>query len=271
MKYYRWTLWERARQIDEQQAIGVYDWTDGYIYAKYLVTMGYNAEAAEEMLETVFKNGVQAVYGEPSDFVAQKEERRREYIIPTIISQYDDLRTLPDLPIRFYKEELDVITQLDNFTEQRVLFCLLYMHKYTGYDYFEVNNNDICALCGKKINYKSISRAFNSLKQKGYIVFWMHNNHQKPLDEVKIIHDKLKVYYQSEPVIEIENEHNIINYYLQYIGKGKFVYCKNCGRLIEKTSNAVKYCPDCKRFMELERHKKYNQKRISQKNDNSEY
>ena len=271
MRYYKWTMCERANQIEKQQTIGVHCWSDGYIYAKYLATMNYDAEEAREKLETVFNNTLLNLYGESpgNDWFVERAQQEFEYITEKVISQYEDLRILPQLPICFYKEELDVIIQLDNFTEQRVLFCLLYMHKYTGYDYFEVKPNDICMLCAKKVNYNSIFRALYYLKENGYIMFWTHNNHQKPSNEVKIIHDKLKVYYQSEPVIKIDNEHNIINYYLQYIGIGTFIKCKNCGKMIERTSNAVKYCPECKRIMELERHKKYNQKRQNQKNDNS--
>ena len=41
--------------------------------------------------------------------------------------------------------------------------------------------------------------------------------------------------------------------------------CKECGKLIEKTSNKKMYCDDCKRKMELQRYKKYNEKRNNHK------
>lgn len=41
----------------------------------------------------------------------------------------------------------------------------------------------------------------------------------------------------------------------------KYKRCKECGALIENKHNRLQYCNDCKRKMELERYKKYNQKR----------
>lgn len=51
-------------------------------------------------------------------------------------------------------------------------------------------------------------------------------------------------------------------YYGLQRGRNKqYKRCKECGALIEKSHNRLQYCKDCKRKMELERYKKYNQKR----------
>ena len=112
----------------------------------------------------------------------------------------------------------------------------------------------------------------DSLEKAGYIKTGHYKGYQfgRYKFEIRIIKRELTQLYKSEPVIEIENEHNIINYYLQYIGKGTFIKCENCGKLVERTSNALKYCADCKKIMERERHRKYNQKRKIRKNDNSD-
>lgn len=257
MKYYKWHMWERARQIEKEQKIGFHDWSDCYIYAKYLKTKNYSEYEVEQELESVFLNSYPD--GRDNFWI----EDRKELIVSDIMGCFENLRLLPTFPIYFYKEELDVITALDNFTEQRVLFCLLYIHKYTGYDYFQATNADICTLCGKRINYDSINKAMYHLNQRNYISFYKYHEWDEFKSETRIIHPALNKLYDSKPVIEIESERNIFNYYLQYIGKGNFIPCKNCRRLIERTSNAIKYCPDCKRIMELERHKKYNLKRKS--------
>ena len=51
-------------------------------------------------------------------------------------------------------------------------------------------------------------------------------------------------------------------YYGLNRGRNKqYTRCKECGALIEKSSNRTQYCKDCKRALELERYKKYNKKR----------
>lgn len=44
----------------------------------------------------------------------------------------------------------------------------------------------------------------------------------------------------------------------------KYTRCVECGALIEKTGKNTKYCGNCKRIKELERHRKYNKKRKRQ-------
>ena len=56
------------------------------------------------------------------------------------------------------------------------------------------------------------------------------------------------------------------NYQKEYYGvrrghKNIYSYCKQCGRMIEKTGNKRLYCYECKKIRELDRYKKYNKKR----------
>lgn len=261
LRRYKWTMCERANQLEESQQLGVDSWEDIYIYAKYLKTMCYSEDEAEELIANIVANSFDGWMSFHPDQTVQE-----------VMEKYYNLNELPMLPIYFYKEELDVITHLDNFIQQKILFCLLYMRKYTGYVSPEVKHSDFTKLCGKRINASTVENALDSLEKAGYIKTGHYKGYQfgRYKFEIRIIKRELTQLYKSEPVIEIENEHNIINYYLQYIGKGTFIKCENCGKLVERTSNALKYCADCKKIMERERHRKYNQKRKIRKNDNSD-
>ena len=52
-------------------------------------------------------------------------------------------------------------------------------------------------------------------------------------------------------------------YGLKYSSRKGYRRCKICASLIEKTGNKRLYCDECARKKELERYKKYNQKRIT--------
>ena len=58
------------------------------------------------------------------------------------------------------------------------------------------------------------------------------------------------------------------NYQKEYYGVRRghgniYSRCKQCGSVIEKTGNKRLYCDQCARERELQRYKKYNQKRIT--------
>ena len=52
-------------------------------------------------------------------------------------------------------------------------------------------------------------------------------------------------------------------YGLKYSSRKGYSRCKRCGGIIEKTGNKRLYCDDCRKQNDLERYKKYNQKRIT--------
>ena len=61
-------------------------------------------------------------------------------------------------------------------------------------------------------------------------------------------------------------DREIVQYQKKYYGvrqHKKYSRCKRCGGIIEKTGNKRLYCDDCRKQNDLERYKKYNQKRIT--------
>ena len=102
---------------------------------------------------------------------------------------------------------------------------------------------------------------------------------KKIFDNCKLIENYEIENLTNKYIYELSNEDN---FYIKYIcncledrmlnwqkeeyelkrGRNKqYKHCKECGALIEKSSNRTQYCNGCKRKMELERYKKYNKKR----------
>lgn len=97
--------------------------------------------------------------------------------------------------------------------------------------------------------------------------------------------DNCKLIEEYEDKTQIVNNYDFItedNFYVKYINRyidreivqyqkkyygvrqhKKYSRCKQCGGIIEKTGNKRLYCNDCRKQNNLERYKKYNQKRIT--------
>lgn len=230
--------YERAAEIDEKQKFSTDIMTDGILLARFYKTNGLTKEETKEKIERI-------INALPNCFVSKFKENS----VRDIMAGFDSFELMNNDPVYFYKEEMDVIESLANKTARKVMFALLYIRKSSGEDIFEAENKDINRICVKRVNQDSIRRAFFELNKLGYTKY----SNFKGENKIEIIHPALNCIYTSEPVITIYDKHNIINYYLNYIGAGKFVFCKNCGKLVSVTSFNVDYCDKC--AIEVDREK----------------
>ena len=244
--------YERAAEIDEKQKFSTDIMIDGILLARFYKTNGLSKEETREKIAKI-------INALPGCFVPKFKEN----CIRDIMAGFDSFELMDNEPVYFYKEEMDVIAKLENKTARKVLFALLYIKKASKQDVFEASIKDINRICIKRINQDVLYRILYELKETGY----MRYTNFKGRNKKEIICPTLNIQYTSEPVIVITNKHNIINYYLNYIGEGKFIFCKNCGKLVTATSLHVDYCDSCLRIMTLERYKRatnnYRNKKMS--------
>ncbi len=238
--------YERAAEIDEKQKFSTDIMVDGILLARFYKTNGLSKGETREKIAKI-------INALPGCFVPKFKEN----CIRDIMSGFDSFELMDNEPVYFYKEEMEVISKLENKTARKVLFALLYIKKASKQDVFEASIRDINRICIKRINQDVLYRILYELKETGY----MRYTNFKGRNKKEIIYPALNIHYTSEPVITITNKHNIINYYLSYIGDGKFIFCKHCGRLVPVTSFNVDYCDKCAKEIELikhrERQKKY--------------
>nr|DAM97872.1 MAG TPA: DnaK suppressor protein [Caudoviricetes sp.] len=230
--------YERAAEIDEKQKFSTDIMVDGILLARFYKTNGLSKEETREKIAKI-------INALPGCFV----HKFKENCIRDIMSGFDSFELMDNEPVCFYKEEMDVISKLENKTARKVLFALLYIKKASKQDVFEASIRDINRICIKRINQDVLYRILYELKETGY----MRYTNFKGRNKKEIICPALNIQYASEPVIAITNKHNIINYYLNYIGEGKFAICKNCGKLVPVTSFNVDYCDKC--AIEVDREK----------------
>lgn len=237
--------YERAEELNERQKFSDNIYQDGILLLRFYKTNGLTKEEAEQKLFMFFKNT-----GEKIDI-----EFKKQFLADIMVS-WDSVQIIENNPVCFYKEEMDVIKSIRNKVERKVLFALLYIRKASGQDRFEASVADINRICIKRINTKTMYNCLHDLKETGFTRY----SNFKGENKVEIIHPLLNYVYTSSPVITIIDKRNIINYYLNYIGDGRFVFCKNCGKLVLAKSNNTPYCEKCVRLIYLENHKKWNEK-----------
>ena len=71
--------------------------------------------------------------------------------------------------------------------------------------------------------------------------------------------------YVAQVAIIVEDFFDFYLYYEQYVKGGKLIRCSECGKLVHvknKNDGSTKYCKRSKKEKELEKFKKYNEKRI---------
>lgn len=222
--------YERAMEIDEKQKFSMNVMKDGILLCRYYKTNGLSKEEARNKISSI----VQGVGYNLSDLFKQR-------CINDIMSLWDKLLLIKNDPVFFYKEEMDIIQKIEDKTQRKVLFALLYIKKNSGERFFEATSSDISRICIKRFRPSTLNDALYNLRIAGYVEF----SNYKGRNKTEIVFPALNIQYTSEPVITITNKHNIINYYLNYINEDRFVFCKNCGKLVLAKSNNNPYCDKC--------------------------
>nr|DAN37291.1 MAG TPA: DNA REPAIR HELICASE RAD25, SSL2, PRE-INITIATION COMPLEX, RNA polymerase.0A [Caudoviricetes sp.] len=238
--------YERAEELDEKQKFSDNIYQDGTLLLRYYKTNGFTKEEAEQKLFVFFKN----INGKIN------EEFKKQFL-SDIMNIWDSAQIIENNPVYFYKEEMDVIRTIKRKIERKILFALMYIQKASGQELFEASVTDINRLCIKRVDSNTMYDCLHELEENGFTKY----SNFKGENKIQIVHPLLNCHYTSEPVITIIDKHNIMNYYWNYVGEGKFAICKNCGKLVPVTSFHVDYCEKCAKEKYLEKNVKYNKKR----------
>lgn len=144
--------------------------------------------------------------------------------------------------INFTKKELDKIHSIGNINTEKLMFIMMCAYKISEDNSFVFQVKDI--LKEAKISYNN--KYYNSLMYqivgvKKYFYHIVRKNKMKYTPSKEII----EMYDPEDVVLSINNYKNIVYYYLEYIGNGKYIHCESCGCIDLRTSNSKKLCCDC--------------------------
>ena len=164
--------------------------------------------------------------------------------------------------IQITEKEVEFINSIkEPFKFNDVLFCLLVIKKireklgqqpYLNCKYTKFTKS--CGLSSPKVLYPLLRR----LEQLGFIRVCRNSN-------LEIL---FNVDASNSPtVIEVNDFDNIYAYYHNYLGKGRYVECSSCGKMVRVKGNRRKYCNECARIINiqktLERKKVWNRTQFS--------
>lgn len=156
--------------------------------------------------------------------------------------------------VNIYDSELNIIQKGENDKEKKILFTLFVLAKINGTNSGWVNNEtkDIFNLANVTATTKDRALLIHKLYKSGLL----SQNHKN--DKLGY---KVNLGADTEEIVAtVDCFENIGN---QYIAKFKsgWKMCDCCNKLFKAKGSNSKYCKACAKIKELEKYKKYNEKR----------
>ena len=160
--------------------------------------------------------------------------------------------------VNITKSELEHIRGLNNLILEKLAFVMLVYAKIMN-QIIPENNNWV------NTDFKEIGKDAKVNGSRNRIYTYIHkiNEYGGIYQTHKVDGDGIRVDFldeDSEVEFVIDDFREFVLDYLKWKGEN-IGECIECGGLIEITGKAIKYCPECRRNQDLERHKRYNKKR----------
>jgi len=167
------------------------------------------------------------------------------------VSKLESFEFLNIDKIIIYKEELEVIKNINNLRLEKLAFVLLVYSKI----YNKMNKNETNWVNSDLKNIYSDTKMAISKKDQDLMVNKLVN--MGLLEVSRIVNcTNIKILFtknNGEITIEIDDFRDFVYYYLKWKGF-KIGVCEgeDCGRLIKIKNNKNKYCPDCWKIIRRE-------------------
>ena len=206
------------------------------ILAKYFFYLGYKPKEVQERVVDFCNN-----------YFDSFSEAKYFDKIQSILNNAKKVPIIEVGTIQITEKEVEFITSIkEPFKFNDVLFCLLVIRKirdklgqqpYLNCKYTKFTKS--CGLSSQKVLYPILRR----LEQLGFIRVCRNSN--------------LEILFNidasnSQTVIEVNDFDNIYAYYHNYLGKGRYVECSSCGKMVRVNGNRQKYCKECYAERQLE-------------------
>lgn len=141
------------------------------------------------------------------------------------------------------QSELDTILTISSKPLKRLAFTLLCVAKF--YNISNPHNNNWTNKPDREI-FKLANIQTSSMKQS----LMMNDLYSLGLIGYSKLVDNINVSVKfidndSDVVLHISDFRNLGFQYLRYAGDTSFTECESCGLIMKRTSNRLKYCPDC--------------------------
>ncbi len=207
------------------------------ILAKYFFYLGYKPKEVQERVVDFCNN-----------YFDSFSEAKYFDKIQSILNNARKVPIIEVGTIQITEREVEFINSIkEPFKFNDVLFCLLVIkkireklgqHPYLNCKYTKFTKS--CGLSSPKVLYPLLRR----LEQLGFIRVCRNSN-------LEIL---FNVDASNSPtVIEVNDFDNIYAYYHNYLGKGRYVECSSCGKMVRVKGKWRKYCNECAREINIQK------------------
>lgn len=227
-----------------------------YILIRYLASEGMSFSEIRDELNNFPIVGCEYLDKKDVDLIYEK-----------IMNKALSCPLVTGIEIDIYKEELDVIKNLDDEDLKGLLFVLLVYYKWAitqpylfffsrnyGVKMAVVKDYDIWKYAGiMKLRIADRYKLCNKLIKDGlYVEDNFKNNNYFYLPFCK---------NEGEIAIKMSNYDNILGELYYFFDKKGYKRCQNCGVVIKKTRSPKKYCASCKRIVSNRQKLEYKRKK----------
>jgi len=228
--------------LDRGFSSGSFEWSEALLVAKYFRHVENSKDA---------KTKTQLV-----NFIKERDKnfnyiRNRQTISKIVKFSKMDFVSTGDVII--YKNELDIIEEIKNFKQQKIIIAILFLSKRTtnrGY----INPKDwreIKTLVSRKITNGEIQEVFSLLHSGG--LCFPYGASQKIVFGEGCGNSVFKISSDADA-------RGLIGSFIKYCG-GEVGFCRRCENKYIKNHRRQVLCPSCAKESKLEKYRKYNLKR----------
>jgi len=141
------------------------------------------------------------------------------------------------------KNEINTILNFTNkIKEQKIMFSMLVIYKFSGYDYYKFVKSDIFKYAKVKRNEDILYNLMCKMSKLDLLKTYIDKSND---DLDKLTFAEQQITNESEIAITIDKlDNNFIHHFTSYLNQ-KTSNCTNCGTLIEVKSNRQKFCDEC--------------------------
>lgn len=145
--------------------------------------------------------------------------------------------------------ELLLCKSLEDSSHRKLIFTLICLAKFAN-TVNPQNNNWVCrsdkeifSLANIDLSSKNRHLTLHELEKTKLISF---------SNKINNLNIKVNCLCEGEPILAISDFRNLGNQFLRYEG-ASCIECANCGAVIKKNSNRMKYCSDCAKEINIQK------------------
>lgn len=220
-----------AEDLIENYSLGKDEYVSICILAKYWRSEGlYAPQIRRKIEEHILRSKPYARMFQYTEMIANAVEASRKW----------PLRELDSIGIT--QQELDQIALVDGMQEQQLLFTMLCIAKYRH----AVNANSDGWISTPRVDVYKMANVSGTLEHKAAVQRHIHDAgkiewpRRADSENVKV----LICDFGGEPVLHIRDFRNLGYQYRRWCGEAYFA-CSECGLVVRRNSNRMKYCKDC--------------------------